>query len=67
MMANKIVGLLFLLVAGGFGLFYFGTVFQHGYNEGVIRMRHGDAIMLGLGMAAFFIASVTLLLRKRPG
>ncbi len=65
---NKAVGALFFLVAAGFGLFFFATVFHHGWEEGLIRLRHlrGEQLLYGLGMVAFAIASIVLFLRKRP-
>lgn len=62
---NTAIGVVF--VAAAFGLFFFGGVFMHGYDEGVMRMRqlHGEQLVLGIGMVAFAVAAIFVLTRGR--
>jgi hypothetical protein len=66
-MANILIGIVCLLLAGLCGLFFCGPLFVHGWNEGLYRLEslRLDQVILALGAVLFFILGVSYFFKRK--
>jgi len=66
-MANKLIGILFILIGAASGLLFCGPIFMHGFNEGLYRLEniHMEQGILAMGALFFFGVGVSYLFKKK--
>jgi len=66
-MARIVLGILLLLLAALSGVFFCGTVFLHGFDEGLARLDElkPEQILYGIGAIFFFVLGLVTLLKRR--